>query len=378
MAFFYLTKNGTMELPIYKAVIYDNDETGIETISLVDLPAVESDFLVFSKEQKQEFAIQDEEQRKVFGVVMKADYPIYRRNPDGYEYYIVYDRKTIELMAEKFLRLSRQNNVDLQHDFEIEEGIYLNEMFIKDTERGISPKGFEDVKDGSLFAIYHIVNDDVWASVKEGTYRGFSLSGLFDVEKVEFNKQSNNDITMKLNRIKELARKILCEFGEVATDKGILVWDGDEDLKAGDLVRIMDAEGNETAAEDGEYVTDDRKTIIVAEGKVAEIRDPEAEVEPEEIPNPQPQENAPEDTPNPEENAPEAEQEPDEKDARIKELEAEIAAKDARIAELEAKVAELEKEPAGESAEEAFRKQSEKTVDKDSASGKMRSRGYKF
>ena len=85
----------------------------------------------------------------------------------------------------------------------------------------------------------------------------------------------------KINRFKAALAKMLAAFGNVSTDKGVLAWDGDEDLKAGDPIYIEDADGNRTTAPDGEYVTSDAKTIVVADGKVAEIRDPEAEVAPE-------------------------------------------------------------------------------------------------
>lgn len=86
----------------------------------------------------------------------------------------------------------------------------------------------------------------------------------------------------KINRFKAALAKMLAAFGNVSTDKGILAWDGEEDLKAGDAVYIEDQEGNREAAPDGAYITSDAKTIIVEGGKVAEIRDPEAEVSPEE------------------------------------------------------------------------------------------------
>ena len=85
----------------------------------------------------------------------------------------------------------------------------------------------------------------------------------------------------KINRFKTALAKMLAVFGNVSTDKGVLAWDGEDDLKAGDAIYVEDQEGDRTPAPDGEYVTSDAKTIVVADGKVAEIRDPEAEVAPE-------------------------------------------------------------------------------------------------
>lgn len=372
------------KLPIYRAIVNDADETGMTTISLVDAPAVEQDFFYFNEEkQLLTYAVQEEEQRKVFGLVMEADKPIYRKSAEGYEYYIFYDRKTIEVMAEKYLKLNRQNNVDLQHNFELEEGIFLNEIFIKDTEKGINPVGFETVKDGSLFATFHVQNDEVWSAIKEGTFKGFSLSGLFEAELVEtqtFNKQENNKSKMKLNRIKTILRALLVEMGEVSTDKGILVWSGEEELKVGDAVKGLNEAGEEVDVEDGDYATEDKKIIVVKDGAVAEIKEEET-VEPTEEPE-QPQVE-PIEEPKPEQNEeelpteePTEEPQEDEKDLKIKELEETIAARDTEIEELKAKIAELENEPAAPSAEEEFAK----TVVKEdnSAKGKMAKRGYKF
>ena len=363
------------KLPIYKAIDGDDVETGMITISLVDAPAVEVDFLYFDEDKKPlSFAVEDEEQRKVLGVVMTCDSPIYR-NDNGYQYYIVYDRQTIEKMAEKYLRQNKQNNVDLNHSFVLEEGIYLNEFFIKDTAKGINPTGFEEVKDGSLFAIFHVQNDEVWNAIKEGTFKGFSLSGYFDSELVQFNKvKEDNKFMTKLKKIKAVLRNLLVEMGEVSTDKGILIWDGDEDIKVGDAVKGIDEEGNDIEVADGDYTTENGKVIVVAEGKVAEIK------EPEELPAEEPVEN-----PTEEEKPIEAEDKPteepiepveDEKDVKIKELEEEIKAKDAEIEELKAKIAELENEPAAKSAEEEFARAEAK--EDNSPKGKMAKRGYKF
>lgn len=91
----------------------------------------------------------------------------------------------------------------------------------------------------------------------------------------------------KITRFKAALAKMLAAFGNVSTDKGILAWDGDEDLKAGDAVFIEDQDGNRTDAADGDYITSDNKTIVVVDGKVAEIKDPEAQVAP--APDPEPE-----------------------------------------------------------------------------------------
>jgi len=287
--------------PVFDAFVTDED-TGMLKISLVDEPAVMKDFMAFDSHRKyQMYSVQDEEKRILLGVVARANFPIYRKDERLGEYFIVYKPDTIRKMAEKYLAESRQNNVNLMHRTDV-EGVRMVQWFIQDSERGVVPAGF-DVPDGSLFAEFHVLNDDVWAAVKDGTYKGFSLEGFFDLapeqeiaaaaEPVEdcdsmFSKimkkaQSilNEKNMSKIERFKAALAKFFAALGSVSTDKGVLSWDGDEDLKAGDEVFVLDGEGNRSVPEDGDYITTDAKTIVVAEGRVAEIKDPEAEVETE-------------------------------------------------------------------------------------------------
>ena len=283
------------DIPVFNALITD-EETGMFKISLVDDPAVMSNFLAFDNVRKPlMYQVQNEEKRLVRGVVMRADFPIYRYDARFGEYYIIYKAEEIRKMAEKYLAESRQNDVNTMHqDGSDVDGVQMVQYFIKDSAAGVNPVGFDEIADGSLFAEFHIHNDKVWSAIKDGSYRGFSLEGVFDLTPETDAKKTGEiiseldgkfsklikDITMgKLNRFKAALLKAFAEFANVTTDKGILAWDGDEDLKAGDAVYIEDAEGNRTPAEDGEYKTEDSKVIVVADGKVVEIKDAEAEVE---------------------------------------------------------------------------------------------------
>lgn len=283
-------------IPVYDAIISD-EETGMMKISLVDDPAVMSNFQAFDSTKKpMMYSITDEEKRLVRGVVMRADFPIYRRDDDMGEYYIIYKADTIRAMAEKYLAEKRQNDVDLMHQGDLVDGVQMVQYFIKGD--GVSVEGFDDIKDGSLFAEFHILDDTIWGEIKAGTYKGFSLEGVFDlvperdVDDVQtivddlkgaFKKLSNK---YKMSKMKKIRDAILAalkeeEFGNVTTDGGILSWDGEEDLKEGDLVYVEDAEGNRTPAPDRDYRTEDNKVIVVVDGKVVEIKDAEAEVAPE-------------------------------------------------------------------------------------------------
>lgn len=285
-------------IPVYQALV-DDEDTGMLRISLVDDPAVESNFIAFSSAKRPMlYAVQDEEKRLVLGVVMRADFPIYRRDEKNGEFYVIYKADSIRAMAEKYLVEGRQNLVNLMHESGSDvDGVHMVQYFIKGA--GINPDGFDDIADGSLFAEYHVTNDDVWDEIKAGTYKGFSLEGIFKlvpetdkpfIEEVVddldgvfrriFKHNKNTYESMKKKGLLARLAKMLVEMGNITTDKGVLAWDGDEDLKAGDSVYVEDAEGNRAPAADGDYTTEDGKVIVVADGKVSEIRDNGAEVAP--------------------------------------------------------------------------------------------------
>ena len=276
------------DIPVFNATL--DEDCGIIRVSLVDDPAVSKNFQVFNASARPMlYAVQDEDKHLVRGVIMRADYPIYRRDKSLGEYYIVYKPDVIRQMAEKYLTEDRANNVNIMHKEGSDvEGVNMVQWFIKGA--GVAIDGFDDIADGSLFAEYHVTNEDVWAEIKAGTYKGFSLEGYFNLEP-EQNENYVQDVIDKwgeyFSKIKNMANfkkfatalvKMLAKFASITTDKGVLVWDTEDDLKAGDSVYVQSEDGTRVKAEDGDYKTDDGKVIKVADGKVAEIMDDDAEV----------------------------------------------------------------------------------------------------
>jgi hypothetical protein len=276
------------DIPVFNATI--DEDCGIIRVSLVDDPAVSKNFQVFkANAQPMLYAVQDEDKHLVRGVIMRADYPIYRRDKKLGEYYVVYKPDVIRQMAEKYLKEDRANNVNIMHKEGSDvEGVNMVQWFIKGA--GVAIDGFDDIADGSLFAEYHVTNEDVWAEIKAGTYKGFSIEVYFNLEP-EQNENYVQDVIDKwgeyFSKIKNMANfkkfatalaKMLAKFASITTDKGVLVWDTEDDLKAGDSVYVQGEDGTRVKAEDGDYKTDDGKVIKVVDGKVAEIVDDEAEV----------------------------------------------------------------------------------------------------
>ena len=151
------------------------------------------------------------------------------------------------------------------------------------------------------------------------------------------------------SKLYKLAKMIL-NLAQIKTNKGELI--SETVIEVGSEVFIEDTNDMLVAAPDGEYVTQDEVTIVVADGKVAEIREKEQEEAPvEEQPV---EETLAEEQPVEEQPTEEAPAE-DERDKRIAELEAQIeelnniiVSKDEEIGRLKAELEKSDAEPAEE------------------------------
>jgi hypothetical protein len=154
--------------------------------------------------QKMKFSINEDEQI-VSGPLMLSDTPIYRFDANG-EYYVVFNAATIQKIVQKYFQKGYQANVNLMHDpMQIVDGVTLFESFITSKKRGIQPMvGFEDAPEGSWFGSFKVDNPEVWASIKNGDFKGFSVEGLFKYKRPEEMRaeQIKKEIKSLLDQVK--------------------------------------------------------------------------------------------------------------------------------------------------------------------------------
>ena len=140
--------------------------------------------ILFATKKFSQFQIISEDEKIISGPLMIADELIYRNNDTFGEHYVKFSADTIKEISIKFAKKKYQANVNLMHDQnQVVDGVTMFESFIVDKKRGILPmKGFEDVADGSWFGSFYVENPEVWAKIKSGELKGFSVEGLFDYE----------------------------------------------------------------------------------------------------------------------------------------------------------------------------------------------------
>ena len=335
-------------IPVF-AVNVESEDCTITTISLVDEPAMELQMQMFDKKETVKFSLQDEVKHNIVSCIVRTDFPILRLTPEGNPYYIVFNRETSEILCQRLMRDGFQQNISLDHNGKLIEGIQLQEVFIKDSNRGISPVGFEEAAEGSLFGVYHITDEQLWKDCIEGRFGGVSLESYIDLQK--FNKIDNKKTKNIMSKIKDALKRLLMEFNTLSTDKAELYWEEDTELMVGYKVFVEDESGNKVPAMDGEYISDENK-IKVAGGVVTEIEKKEVDDMPAEVPAEKKEdvmEESVKEEPAKEEpvkEEPATEQPKDDNTEKVAELEKKVADLETKLADLEAKLAEIATAPA--------------------------------
>jgi D-ribose pyranose/furanose isomerase RbsD len=276
----------------YKVVFKEGETEGVYAISLVEEPAIGVEFVALSKQEPTEIklATVSEEKKMLLGAILIPDLPIYRRAEDGKEFNIVFDSETIKQVQANFSKQGYLNNSTIEHDGKPIENVTFVETWIKEDEvHDKSVKyGFKEPI-GTWFALMKVNDDEVWNDyVKSGKVKGFSIDGVFDLQKINF---SNMNLESIVNAIKEGFASLKLnsddpEKAEVVLSKEMLV-DGvttveAESFEAGQAVFVVGEDGTQTPAPSGEHQLQSGKIIVVDDaGMITEVKEVETEVETE-------------------------------------------------------------------------------------------------
>lgn len=166
-----------MKLPLIELKIDEANESFVSAIALVENPAIESDFIAFSKVQ--EYFAANDEKMELLGAAMLPDKPIYRNGDNG-GFYAVFSKDTIRQIAQVFAQKGLFNATNIEHTV-IPADSYVFQSYITDESKGMSaPKGIE-APDGSWIVGVKVNNPTVWQAIKQGQIKGFSVEGVFSL-----------------------------------------------------------------------------------------------------------------------------------------------------------------------------------------------------
>jgi len=187
---------------IVELIIDEQDEqSGIDAISVVMSPAIEQNFIHLSKHEILLKEI-DAEKKILMGPALIPDKQIYRKNDKTKdEYYIYFSKATIRKASELFLMNANQNNSTLEHSQKL-KGMSVVESWIIEGENDKSKNYGFDLPQGTWMISMKVNNDEIWDKVKLGEVKGFSIEGYF-ADRYEMNNEEEI-IIEKLKKILEL------------------------------------------------------------------------------------------------------------------------------------------------------------------------------
>ena len=179
-------------MKIVELVLDENEESGIEAISIVESPAIESDFVAL-KSDEIKLAEVDKEKKILMGALLIPNKPIYRKT-EGDEYYIYFSKDTVLKASQRYLTNGYQNNSTLEHSSNLQGLTLVESWIVEDEVQDKSRKYNMSVPVGTWMGTVKVNNEEVWNDyVKTGKVKGFSIEGFF-ADKIEASKLSLEDI----------------------------------------------------------------------------------------------------------------------------------------------------------------------------------------
>lgn len=164
-------------MKLYELQIQDDDDE-VFAISLVQDPAIESDFIFFNKENLR-FTKIDAEKRMIIGPILIPNKRIIRVDGFGEPYEVFFSNDTVKKLAQNYLKKKYTDSATLEHDSKI-KGVYLVESWIKDGKLDKSNNYGLNIPEGSWIGVFKVDDDDIWNEyIKTGKVKGFSIEGMF-------------------------------------------------------------------------------------------------------------------------------------------------------------------------------------------------------
>lgn len=191
-------------MKLIELILDDDEAIGVEAISVVENPAIESDFIALNN-QEIKLAEISKEKRLLMGALLIPKKPIYRRSGED-EYYIFFSEKTIAKASQLYLQNGNQSEATLEHKDQLKDLTLVESWIVEDKEKDKTALYGLDVPVGSWIGSMKVENDEIWNDyVKTGKVKGFSIEGYFADKMERPNEELKEDLEEKqLAELKKL------------------------------------------------------------------------------------------------------------------------------------------------------------------------------
>ncbi len=180
--------------------IRNEKEDGVFAVSLVESPAIEENWVALSSHGI-ELKVTDEERRVVVGMALVPEKRIYRKQ-NGKEFNIWFSKETISKTQELYMRNLNANNATTEHEKPVKDCTVIESWIVEDEKNDKS--NIYDLKApvGAWVIMMKINNDAEWEEVKKGTYKGFSIEGMFQgFEQLQSKQLTNEEIVEQITEL---------------------------------------------------------------------------------------------------------------------------------------------------------------------------------
>jgi hypothetical protein len=213
-------------------------------ISMVESPAIESDFVALSKEEedKVQVFLESNERHMVYGAALIPEKDIYRNNGEQ-EFYISFTKESIERMSQDFMKEYRQHEVKTDHDEVANEVCVVESWLVEDSYKDKSNALGINVPVGTWMVGMKVNNIETWERVKSGELKGFSVESMLTLE--EFSKIENNMDNTNEEMFLDKLRNVLKEFFSSKKEEPTEIEPTNIDLSKATIKEGVDDKGNE-------------------------------------------------------------------------------------------------------------------------------------
>ena len=204
----------------YLMTIDENDpESGVFALSLVESPAIESNFIYLSKQiEIVKLATVDGDKRMVIGAALIPNMDIPRIDDSGEEYDINFPEETVTLAAQNYLRRQMNNNTTIEHAESVDDISVVESWIVNDPLHDKSNAYEMFPVKGTWMVTMKINNDEVWNDyVKTGKVKGISLEGNFSFSEIALSSQTEDLAKEKLSELKQVLEQYLETITSIST-----------------------------------------------------------------------------------------------------------------------------------------------------------------
>ena len=171
----------------YEMLLENELTDGVFTVSIVDSPAIERDFILLNKEKDRiEIKldkISDNDRHVLTGPALVPNIIIPRKGHN-----ITFSDETIRKISENFIMSNNKDRVNIQHSININKAFLIETWIVEDeTNDKAYALGYtkEEVPAGTWMVSFKIKDNILWDEyLKSGFLKGFSIEGVFTQKEV--------------------------------------------------------------------------------------------------------------------------------------------------------------------------------------------------